>query len=328
MKLSNINIFNEIPVMLSMPEVKNEYENRFMGAIFFDDVVITRHPELIKIWDIKNLPDIKLINSIEIEWSGEHIKKYGDLLYVGQDKYIAIYDLSNLKEPIKVGKVLLPEYHYFIAAENGIYAMIERSIYLIDEKGNSNKIIDLPQDNEMMFDYPIDICKFKNSLYLSFRHCGLYLYEQSEMSGSYEFVSKHCPATGYTPTDMQWLEEGKELLLIGNDSVVQYNVSNSKKLKRYKAAKTKATATYGNFTELDNELLVVGIVGAKNKFVVNILTPTDKGVIVINTPKINYKMRDERAHGTIGEEACGVTLQNRYLLIVGKESGFFLFEAE
>jgi hypothetical protein len=329
-KLSNVERLIETAVDLVMPEekVEHEAETRFMTSIFIDGVVVTRHPKKIKIWNVEKLPKIELISTIDIEWSGHYIKKCDNSLYVGNDQKITVFDLSDLKNPIEVREITVPKYEYFYVADNLIYIMIERDIYVINGGGTLEKIIALPQDNEMMFDYPVDMCKFENRLYFVFRHCGLYLYEQLNENGAYEFVSKHQPATGYTPTDMKWLDQGKELLLIGNDNVVQYNVTNNKKFKRFKAAKLKKTEIYGDVAFHENELIVVGTKGTKDKFVIGVLEPTEKGVVVVNTPKVDYKIRVKRGNTEWGEDACGVMVHQDYLIIVGKESGFFLFKAD
>lgn len=328
-KLSNVNKYTETPVLLNKPEekVEHEIENYFMCSILFEDVLITRHPKKIKIWDVKNLPTINMISSFEIDWTGTYITRSGNLLYVGQEDFISVFDISDVKKPVNIRKIALPNYKYFHVAENKIYALVERAIYLTDEAGVSNKIIDLPEDNEMMFDYPIDINKVKNKLYIVFRHCGLYLYQQAEENGEYEFISKHNTAQGYTPTDIQWLNEGEQMLLIGNDNVVQYNVTNSKKFKRYKAAKIKTNDIYGDLVARDNDLLIIGQNGAKDKFVIGVLEPSEKGVAFVSKPKVEYKLRVKKGTAKYGEAACGLALKGDYLLVVGKESGFFLFEA-
>lgn len=168
----------------------------------------------------------------------------------------------------------------------------------------------------MMFDYPMDLSKVGDSLFLAFRHCGLYVYTKSKDTGLYEFKCNDKPANGYTPTYIQWLTEGEQMLLLGNDNIVQYNVSNTSKLKRYKAAKIKTDNICEALVERDNELLVVGE-GSKWNFIITMLSPDTDGINVLQTPKIKCKAKVER----------GVTVKDNYLLVVGKEAGFHLFEA-
>ncbi|WP_024771869.1 LVIVD repeat-containing protein [Aquimarina macrocephali] len=331
-KLSNVDKYTEIPLILNEPyeKIEHEIEKNFSDSICFDDVIISRHPKKIKIWDIKKLPQINMISSFEIDWSGEFIKKNGNLLYVGQSKEIKVFDISDLQHPVLVRTVTFPNddslptnnYVNFHITKGLIYVMIDKAIYVIDETNNFLKIIDLSENSAMMFDYPMDIKKYGNNLYMVFRHCGLYVYQQSEHDRKYKFLSKHKPVNGYTPTYMQWLNQGNDILLIGNDNVVQYNVTNGEKLKRYKAAKIGKSEIHGGTIERENELLVVGTKGSKDQFVTAIIQQDNKGIQLVNTPKLEYKARKK-----FGEGISGLALKDNYLLIIGRETGFFLFEA-
>lgn len=322
-QLSNVTTYTQIPVIVNEPEeIKNdEAEKKFWACVFFKEVLISRHPKKIKIWDLKNLPEIQLITSFEIDWMGKSIKKYDNLLYVGQNDHIKVFDLADLTNPVLVRTIKLPEYENFHVADNLLFVMIKKAIYTIDEKNVRLKIIDLSSYDTMMFDYPMDMSKVGDNLFLAFRHCGLYLYTQSKDTGIYEFKCNDKPANGYTPTYIRWLTEGEQILLLGNDNAVQYNVSNASKLKRYKAAKIKTDEICEGLVKRDNELLVVGQ-GSKWNFVVAVLSSDAEGIKLLQTPKIKYKDKVEP-----GQSPLGVTVKDNYLLVVGKEGGFHLFEA-
>lgn len=324
-QLSKITSYTEIPVTVNQPEeiIDHEVEKNFWSCLFFDDILISRHPKKIKIWDLKKLPEIQMISSFEIDWAGDSIKKYNNLLYVGQNDHIKVFDLTDLTNPKLVRTIKLPKYVNFHIADNILYVMIEKAIYTIDEKDVLLQIIDLSSYYAMMFDYPMDMTKVGKNLFMVFRHCGLYVYTQSEDTGVYEFKSNENPVHGYTPTYIRWQTEGEQMLLLGNDNVVQYNVSNINKPKRYKAAKIKTDDIYEGLVERENELLIVGQKGNKNKFVVAVLSSDANGIEVLQTPKIEYKARTR-----FGESARGLAVKDNYLLIVGGETGFYLFEAE
>lgn len=329
-KLSEVKKYSETPVLVNDPTQNGTIpDDKFcVETIFFDDVMITRHQKKVKLWDIKNLPIINLISSIDISWTGSGFQKSGTLLYVGQSNGISVFDLSNIEKPVPVRKIGLSNYHDFSVFGNIVYVMAGMSIYIIDEKNNKITISDWRQINDKtMFSSPIDISKVGNKLYVVFRHGGLYVYEQSDTDGTYKFVSQHCPGLGYTPTDIHWLIEGEQMLLIGNDNVVQYNVTNPQKLKRYKAAKLKDVEIYGNYVARGKELLIIGNKGDKDKFAIGVLQPGDNGVEFVSKPVVDYKFRDKRGDHLFGEEARGLALRGDLLLVVGKESGFFLFEA-
>ncbi|MDR7212064.1 hypothetical protein [Flavobacterium piscis] len=323
-QLSKVTSYTEIPVMVSQPEeiIGHEVEKNFSSCLFFEEILISRHPKKIKIWDLKKLPEIQMISSIEIDWAGESIKKYGNLLYVGQNDHIKVFDLADITNPILVRTIKLPKYVNFHVADELLFVMIEKAIYTIDEKDVLVKIIDLSSYNPMMFGYPMDMKKVANNLFMAFRHCGLYAYTQSEETGTYEFKCNDKPVHGYTPTYIQWQTEGEQMLLLGNDNVVQYNVSNTSKLKRYKAAKIKTVDICEGLVERDNELLVLGKTASKSKFVVAVLSSDENGIKVLQTPKLEYKPRVK-----FGESPSGIAVKDDYLLIVGRETGFFLFEA-
>lgn len=327
-KLSQVNKYTEIPCVIDEIEeqVEHEIEKNFSSSIHFDDVIVTRHPRKIKIWDIKNLPKINLISSFDIDWEGSFIKKEGDLIYLGQKKAIKIVDVSNLKKPILVRTVTFPKdqgnYVNFYVLEGIIYVMIDKAIYTVDQTNTISKVIDLSNEYEMMFNYPMDIKVNKNKLYMAFRHCGLYVYERSELDQSYEFQSNHKPVNGYTPTYMQWLNPEESILLIGNDNVVKYDLTNSKKLKRFKAAKIAKSEVFGGEIKRENELFIAANKISKGKFVTGVIGLDDKGIQLVNTPKLEYKIREK-----FGEDIKGIILKDNYLLIIGKETGFYLFEA-
>lgn len=329
-KLSEVKKYSEMPVEVNEPTQNGTTSgDKFcVETIFFDDVMITRHKLNVKLWDIKNLPKINLISSIDVGWTGSGFQKSGTLLYVGQNDGISVFDLFNIEKPVPVRKIALPNYHYFSVFDNIVYAIINKTISIIDEKNNKIIISDWGQINDQtMFSYPIDISKVGNKLYIVFRHGGLYIFEKSHMDGTYELVGHHCPANGYTPTDIHWLIEGEQMLLIGNDNVVQYNVTNPQKLKRYKAAKLKDVEIYGNYVAKGKELLIIGNKGDKNKFAIGVLQLGDNGVEFVSKPAVDYKLRDMRGDHLFGEDARGLALRGDLLLVVGKESGFFLFEA-
>lgn len=330
-KLSKVNKYTEIDFVLNEPQekVEHEAEKRFSNSIFFDKIVITRHPQKIKIWDLKNLPEISMISSFDIDWSGDFIKKEDNLLYVGQNRSIKVFDISDLKHPVLVRTVKITSeeglftesYVNFHIANNIIYVMIEKAIYAIDENNIFSKIIDLPEDNEMMFGYPMDLKKEGENLYMVFRHCGLYAYSESD-NKKHTFLSNHKPVNGYTPSYIEWLNQGKDILLIGNDNVVQYDVTNGKKLKRFKAVKIGKTELFEGIAKRDNELLAIGTKGSKNKFVGAVIQADEKGIQLVNTPQLEYKPRTK-----FGENISGFALNDNYLIIVGEDTGFFLFEA-
>ena len=319
-QLSKVTSYTEIPVMVKQPEeiIGHEIEKNFSSCLFFEEILISRHPKKIKIWDLKKLPEIQMISSIEIDWVGSSIKKYGNLLYVGQNDHIKVFDLADITNPVLVRTIKLPKYVNFHVADNLMYVMIDKAIYTIDEKDVLVKIIDLSSYYAMMFGYPMDMSKVGDNLFMVFRHCGLYVYTQSKETGIYEFQCNDKPVHGYTPTHIQWQTEGEQMLLLGNDNVVQYNVSNTSKLKRYKAAKIKTDDIYEGLVERDNELLVVGQKGSKNKFVVAVITSDANGVKVLQTPKVEYKSKLR-----FGESPRGLVIKDNYLLIVGGETGFF-----
>lgn len=323
-QLSKVVTYTQIPVIVNQPEeiISHEVDKKFLSCLYFEDILISRHPRKIKIWDIKKFSEIRMISSFEIKCEGGYIKKYDNLLYVGQKEHIKVFDLADLTNPVLVRTIKLPKYVNFHVADNLLYVMIEKAIYTIDEADVLLQIIDLSSYYAMMFDYPMDMSKVGDTLYMAFRHCGLYVYTQSKETGVYEFKSNDKPANGYTPTSIQWKTIGEQLLLIGNDNVVQYNVSNPSKLKRYKSAKIKTDDIYEGLVERDNELLVVGQKGSKSKFVVAILSSDANGVTALQIPKIEYKART-----SFGESPRGLVVKDNYLLIVGGETGFFLFEA-
>lgn len=242
------------------------------------------------------------------------------MLYVGQENHIKVFNIVDLTKPLLVRTFKVSDYVNFHVADGLLYVMIDKAIYTMDE-GDLVKIIDLSSYDRMMFYSQMDMNKVGDTLFLAFRDCGLYAFTQSKETGMYEFKSNNNPAQSFTPTYIQWKTIGEQLLLAGNDNVVQYNVSNPSKIKRYKSAKIKSNDICQALVQRDNELLVVGQ-GYKRKFIVAVLSSDMDGVKVLQTPKLEYKPRVE-----LGETPRGLAVKDNYLLIIGFETGFYLFEA-
>ncbi|GGG52532.1 hypothetical protein [Bizionia arctica] len=337
-KLSNINTYTETPIQIIEPEeiLEHDVERDFGKSMFFDNTLITRHTNRFKIWDVTDITTIKLISTTPLSWGGGQFEKEGNLLYLafgegfGLDQ-ILVYDISDLNNPFKVKVIEVPEFIKFII-ESGIIYLIsstEKAVLKVAENHETTKIIDLSNENQtMFFDTETNISKSGKNIFITSRHEGFYVYSELE-NNKYEFISKDKPANGYLPNDMQWLVADQEMLLIGNDNVVQYNVTNLNKLKRYKAAKIKTKEIYGAYAKRNQELLVVGNTGANDKFVVAVLAQQEEGGITLSQkPKVECKIK-KPSNGKIvkGDPVVGFLLKDDFLLIIGRNNGFFLFKA-
>lgn len=337
-KLSNIDSYTEVPIKINEPEetIEHDVERHFGTSLLFGNTLITRHANRIKIWDITNITAIHLISTTQLGWGGSgHIEKEGQYLYLAyQEKSkldkILVLDLSDLSNPILVRTIDVPEYISFFIDSETVYLIsrTEKAVITVDKNDEKTKIIDLSHEDEtMFFDTSTNCIKSGNNIFIASRHRGFHVYTKTD-ANVYEFQSKHQPANGYLPTGMQWLIPDQQILLIGNDNVVQYDLTNLKKLKRYKAAKIKTKATYGAFVERDQELLILGNTGAKDKFVIAVLTPNEKGIALTHKPKIEYKLRKTFAGNVkMGETVKGFVLNGDFLLIIGQHTGFFLLKA-
>lgn len=304
--------------------------------MFFDNTLITRHANKFKIWDLTDITKIKLISTTPLGWGSSQFEKEGNLLYLayrerlGLDQ-ILVYDISDLNNPFKVRVIKVPEFIKFIIESDIVYLIssIEKAVLKVDINDEVNKIIDLSNENQtMFFNTETNISKSGKNLFITSRHEGFHVYSELE-NNKYEFISKHKPVNGYLPNDMQWLIPDQKILLIGNDNVVQYDVTNLNKLKRYKAAKIKTNEVYGAYAKRNQELLVVGNTGANDKFVVAVLAQNEEGKITLShKPKVECKIK-KPFNGKIikGDPVVGFILKNDFLLIIGRNNGFFLFKA-
>ncbi len=337
-KLSNINSYTETPIQLNEPEevIERDIERDFGESLSFDNTLITRHANRIKIWDITNIVAINLISTIQLGFGGSsQMEKEGNFLYLSySEKHdldtILVFDISDLSNPIGVRTIKVPEYLNFFIDSEIIYLIssTEKAVMTVDKNDKATKIIDLSNEDEtMFFDTGTNIVKSRNNLFIASRHQGFHVYSKSD-GNKYEFQSKHQPANGYLPTSMQWLVPDQQMLLIGNDNTVQYDVTNLKKLKRYKAAKIKTNEIHGAFAERNQELLIVGNTGGMDKFVVAVLTPNEKGVTLTHKPKLEYEMRKAFSlSGKMAGPVKGFVLKDDFLLIIGRHTGFFLLKA-
>lgn len=338
-KLSKIEKYVEIPIHIEEPKetIEHDVERDFGKTIHINNTLITRHANRFKIWDITKLSVISLISTTDIGWGGAgQMQLEENFLYISYQERSALdkilmFDISDLSNPVHIKTIETPEYSHFFIKSGIVYLIssIEQGVVTVDANDKKTKIIDLSGENQtMFFDTLTNISKSGNIICVVSRHQGIYIYSQSE-DGTYEFRSKHQPANGYSPTSMQWLIPSQQLLLIGNDNVVQYDIRDLQKPKRYKAAKIKTKSVYGTLIEREQEFLVAGNTGAKDKFTMAVLAPSDKGVIVTHKPKIEYKLRTSFG-GTIktGEPIEGVILNDDLVLIIGKYTGFFLLKAE
>ena len=316
-KFSDIEVWKEVESFIDEPRMKNVF-----SAASRADLLITEHYDEIRIWNIKDLPNIKFVSALKLPSTYCNIKLAGDTLYLYKRDYkgsVAIVDLSNIEKPVLSNTYKVNDLSNGTYSDGLIYLTAGNEVLSLDKEGHSNAIISI--DEQANFnDYPSDIAKVNQTLFVVGRHAGLYIYSSSD-DLNWNLESTH--KKGYTPTSINWEKEGEKMLLIGNSEVIRYDLSNCKKPKRHKACKLGKTELCGHFAQRENEIMVVGNTGAKDKFSLGVVAMHETEIKLVNQPKLEYKPRVK-----FGDITEYIAIKDDYLLILGRESGCFLFKEQ
>ncbi|HAS44002.1 MAG TPA: hypothetical protein DCS93_26225 [Microscillaceae bacterium] len=312
-KLSEIEAWNETEALVDDPGM----DDCIAALVYQENVLITMHFQEVRIWSIEDLPQVKLISVLKLPTSSSNIKLQHNSLYVYASPLLVI-DLSEITQPVISFEQKIENLGTGYRDDDLFYFAIENDLVSLDANGKFETLASVESYDQFFKSYPKDVSKVDQTLVVVGRHLGVHIYTQTD-SLTWKLQSTH--KVGYPPTTIHWEKPGERMLLIGNSEVIRYDITNRKKPKRHKACKLNKTELCGHYTQKDNEILVAGNKGAKDKFAAGVIELTQNEIRLVQQPKLTYKVKTNR------DTIKTLCVKDDFLLIVGRESGCFLFKA-
>ncbi|OJJ18325.1 hypothetical protein BKI52_26265 [marine bacterium AO1-C] len=311
-KFSEIESWEEVEALVDTPGMED-----CIAAVAQGSTLITMHFKEIRIWSLENLPHVQCVSTLKLPTSTDNIKLAHNTLYI-YDAHLLVVDVSDITKPVIVHDQAITDLAMGCKTEDGFYLAIENEIVSLDAQGNFETLASVESYDRFFKSYPKDISKIDQTLVVVGRHLGVHIYAQTD-SANWQLQSTH--KVGYPPTTLHWETPGERMLLIGNSEVVRYDITNRKKPKRHKACKINKTELCGHYAQRGNEILVAGNKGAKDKFTAGVVELAQDSINLVQQPKLNYKIKTNR------DRIKTLCVKDDYLLIIGSESGGFLFKA-
>jgi hypothetical protein len=230
------------------------------GMFIHNGYLLINQRTFLSVWDASDPTNIQKITEFPYGEVCREMGLFGDLLYVRGIKWhhqghIHILDVTDPLHITQKQELILQDENIEIRSlflnNNGrLFAGTdERNIIEIYNNGTVEKLFATDE-------YFSDIIAYDNILITSGGIDGIRIFNIE--NGIHEL--KHITSEFQMPNGLDWLEEGKSIILLGNDeSVIKIDVSDPAKAKRTKSAKTHI-GLCKQFVRMDNTIYVLGTV--------------------------------------------------------------------
>jgi WD40 repeat protein len=228
------------------------------GMVFHNGYLLINQRTFLSVWDVSDPTNLQKINEIPYGEVCLEMGLFGDLLYVRGRKWhhqghIHIFDVTDPLHITQKQELILQDEDVEIRSlflNNNGRLFAGTKDYNIIEIHNNGTIEKLFTTN----DYFADIIAYNNMLITSGGTDGIRIFNTE--NGIHEL--RHIASEFQMPTGLDWLEEGKTIIILGNDeSIIKIDISDPAKAKRTKSAKTRI-GLCEQFVRIDNTIYVLG----------------------------------------------------------------------
>ena len=199
------------------------------------DYLYTVNSWQIKVFDISNLVQPNLANTVEAGWGIETIFPYEDKLFLGSNSGMFIFDASNPEEPVLLSTFSHAQACDPVFVSGDIAYVTLRGGSICQNFTNQLDVVDISNitSPRLLKTYPMDnphgLSKSGDNLYICEGEFGLKVFDASDWKKIDDNRLTHIK--GFATFDIITLTNKNLALVIGRDGFYQFDITNPSDMK-------------------------------------------------------------------------------------------------